>query len=139
MYSSLTDKDTDAGSENVRDQVSAEFGNSTRHPDSYSGHLPTLLCNDLEYMFPESTLKIFPGACSSLPVTVIKKKKKLSKSSFGKKGFRGFILSYVFILSLMEARAGARVWNLKRRPQTNTAHHLATPDLLILHSSGPFA
>lgn len=96
MYSSLTDKDTDAGSENVRDQVSAEFGNSTRHPDSYSGHLPTLLCNDLEYMFPESTLKIFPGACSSLPVTVIKKKKSCQKATLGRKGLG--VLFYLMCL-----------------------------------------
>lgn len=75
MYSSLTDKDTDAGSKGIKNRVSAEVGNSSRHPDSYSGHLPTFLCSGLECVFPESTRKILPGVCSSLPVTVIKKKK----------------------------------------------------------------
>lgn len=107
MYSSLTDKDTDAGSMGSKNRGSAEVGNSRRQPDSSSGHLPTLLCSGLECVFPESTRKIFPGACSSFPATVIKK--KMTKSHFGKKGFKGFILSYVCILSLMEAMAELEV------------------------------
>lgn len=52
-------------------RLATQVGN----PILNSGHLPTLLCSGLECVFPESTLKIFPGACSSFPVTVIKKKK----------------------------------------------------------------
>lgn len=121
--------------------MSAEVGNSSRHPDSYSGHLPTLLCSELEYMFPESTLKIFPGTCSSLPVTVIQK--KVDKSNLGKKGLKG--LKGLFYLTrldqpITDGNQGRNSrWDLKWRPQTNTAHHLATPDLLTLHSSGPLA
>lgn len=97
VYSSLTDKDTDAGSEGSKNRGSAEVGSSSRQPDSSSGHLPTLLCSGLECVFPESTRKIFPGACSSFPATVIKK--KMTKSHFGKwfKGLRGlFYLTCVF-------------------------------------------